>query len=289
MSTDEKNPPRSWRSSRIALAGVVLGAAAGIAGIAVAQNGDSGPPEEPPPWASTASGGSPIQFSGDRQDVGPGLSADEAIARALGNLGDSSVTSASVIDAPADSGGTGPWLSVKIDSDQGDGVKQGWLAMLVQGAVDDLMRTDENSTREVLDGAQLVDHDGSGKQVITYLGHGDVVGGQLFHSPSDDLLRQQVTEAAEKFGLKVESIQMLHPLETAVVVTMEVPDGEVDWTISELDDAIEGSTPNIEGRYLELYSPSGELLVQDGFAFRTPGGISWFAPGQDDRFGFSHG
>jgi hypothetical protein len=288
MSTDDKNPPRSWRSSRIVLAGTVLGAAAGIAGIAAAQNGDSGPPE-PPPWASTASD-SPLQFSGDRQDEGPGLSADQAIAQTLNDLGDSSVTSANVINAPADSGETGRWLSVEIDSDQGDaGVKQRWLARLIQGAVDDLMRTNETTTSDVLDGAQLVDHDSSGKQVITYLGHGGVLGGQVFSSPSDDVLRQQVTDAADKFGLTVQSIQALHPLDTALVVTMDVPDGPVDWNISKLEEAIEGSPPNIEGLYLELDSPAGEPLVQKGFSFRTPGGDMWFAPGQDDRFGISHG
>jgi hypothetical protein len=188
-----------------------------------------------------------------------------------------------------DSGGTGQWLSVEVGGDQGHGVKARWLTRLVQGAVDDLMRTDEPVTSDVLDGGQVSYADESGERVLRYTGHGSVLGGQVFHSPSDEMLRQQVNDVAAAFGLTVESIQTLHPLETALAVTMDVPAGPVDWTITDLEDAIEGSVPQVEGLYLELDSTSGEPLIQKSFAYRVPGGSMWFAPGQDDRFGVTHG
>jgi len=189
----------------------------------------------------------------------------------------------------------GHWLRVTIDSEQGDGIKQHWLAQLMQGAVDDLMHTDEATTSEVLDGAQLVDRDTAGKQVVTDLGHGGVVAGQVFESPSDDTLRQQVAAAAEKYGLRVDSVQVLHPLESALAVSMTVPHGPLDgWNLASLQHAIEGAVsprtePDIEGLYLELNAPSGRPLLESGYAYRIPGGGGWSAHGQDERFGINHG
>ncbi len=232
------------------------------------------------------------------------MSADEATQQALGALGAPSVTSATVIDAPADSGDSGQWLSVAVDSNDGDSndgdsVKQEWLAQLLQGAVEDLMRTNQTTTSGVLDGAQLVDRNQSGKTVVTYLGHGGVVGGQVFESPSDEALRHQVQAAAEKYGLTVDSVEILHPLESALAVAMTVPDGPLHgWTLGSLEGAIEGGgpvrahtgvTPNVEGLYLELRSPTGRPLLKSSYAFRVPGGSAWTAPGQADRFGIQHG
>jgi hypothetical protein len=205
------------------------------------------------------------------------------------------VTSATVGTPALSSGESGQWLTVTIDSDQADGVKQRWLAQMVQGAVEDLMRTYEATTSQVLQGAKLVDRDESGHRVVADLGYGAVVGGQAFGSPSDDALRQQVAAAAEKYGLTVDSVQVLHPLDSALVVTMTVPDGPLDgWDLGSLQHAIEGGTgsqfhPDVEGLYLELRSPSGNPIVKSSMAFRIPGGGGWSAPGQDERFGINHG
>ena len=255
------------------------------------QNPTATDPTSPgsPPHAATASG-KPIQFSASRQDVGPGLSADQATQQVLGGLGDPSVTSATVATPALSSGESGHWLTVTIDSDQADGVKQSWLAQMVQGAVEDLMRTHEPTTSQVLQGAKLVDRDGSGHRVVTDLGYGAVVGGQVFDSPSDAALRQQVATAAQKYGLTVDSIQVLHPLDSALAVTMTVPDGSLDgWGLDSLQNAIEGGTvPDVEGLYLELRSPSGQIIVKSSMAFRIPGGGGWSAQGQDGRFGINH-
>ena len=92
----------------------------------------------------------PSQCSAARQDVGPGLTADQATQQVLRGLGDSSVTSATVGRPALSSGEAGRWLTVTIDSDQSEGIKEQWLAQLVQGAVEDLMRTHGATTSQVL-------------------------------------------------------------------------------------------------------------------------------------------
>ncbi len=272
--------------------GSVLGAVVAVIGAAAARDRDPDPgPATPPPGASTASG-TPDQISADREANGPGLSADAAIAQVLHGLGDSSVKSATLIQDPAN-GASSPtgasWLDIQIDSDQGDSIKQVWLGLLVQGAVSDSMRTTQSTTSEVLAGAQIVDHDRSGRQVITQLGHGSVVGGQVFNSPDDATLRDRVAQVAAKYGLTVRSVQVLHPLESALAVTFTVPDGSVDWTIGDLKQEIEDDPQSIEGSYIELDDPSGRPLLRGAGAARIPGGGLWFARGQDERFGAVHG
>jgi hypothetical protein len=299
MSLDEETSQlhrnllrRRGKLRRVAVVGALLGIAVGVVGAAAAREWDPGP-ATPSTNASDATAGTPDQISADRDASGPGLSADAAIAQVLASLGDSSVISATVMQPPVAGSsnpvGSAPWLDIHIDSDQGDGTKQVWLGQLVQGAVADLMRTTQTTTSEVLDGAQIVDRDGSGHQIVTGLGHGSVLGGQVFDSPDDAALRHHARDIAAKFGLKVESVQVLHPLESALAITFTVPDGRVDWTIGELKQAIEGSPPRIEGLYLQLDSPSGKPLLRGGGASRIPGGALWFAVGQDERFGALHG
>jgi hypothetical protein len=275
---------------------LTLATVAGAAiGLNLSGSEGSGCREEASGSGSSASPDGPSQFSATRQDVGPGLSADQATQQVLGGLGDPSVVSATVGTPSLSSGESGRWLTVTMDRSQGDAVEREWLAQLVQGAVEDLMRTHEATTSQVLQGAELVTRDESGHRSVTDLGFGAVVGGQVFGCPSDDALRHQVAATAERYGLTVDSVEVLHPLESALVVTMTVPDGPLDgWTLESLQEAIEGGAgptfhPDVEGLYLELRSPSGAPLVKSGVALRIPGGGGWSAPGQDERFGISHG
>jgi hypothetical protein len=289
MSTKARRIPRI---SHLVVAGVLLGAGAGVAGIAAAEGGWGS--ADPPPSASTETD-KPLQFSVKLQATGPGLSSEEAVQRTLEALGDASIASAQVIPAPADSGDTGRWLSIDLAADQPSNTKEEWLAQLVRGAVDDQMRTDEVTTNDVLSGAQLVTHPKSGDGETEPLGHGGVYAGQVFGSPTDEALREQVESTARTYGMNVISLDVLHPLESALVVRLTIPDGPPDgWNAESLENAIVGASspdfnPNVEGAYIELDSANGEPLLTESYAYRVAEGGLWVAPGQDDRFGINHG
>jgi hypothetical protein len=215
---------------------------------------------------------------------------DEAISLVLKGMAGTEVRSASVMGVPTGSAATAPRVSVQVDSDQGDDLYPVWLGGLVQGAVADLMRDDEETTADVIGGRQVEDTDQSGAPVTIKLGTGSVVGGQAFHSPSDDELEARADAAARKFGLELLSVEVMHPLESAISVRFAVPEeGELTWTIDDLRDAVAGSPLSVEGVFIEIVSPSGKSLLRTGTSYRTgEGGLS-FAPGQDDRFGALHG
>lgn len=272
----------SFRARRLVLGGAILGLAAGTVGAAVA--GDWGPQFNP--HASTAVG-EPNTFAPYVNSPGPGLPPDQAIAQVTDALNQFGVISASRIDPPDGTAGT-PWLSVQVDSDLADDVLPDWLALLTEGAVADLMHTDEATTHDVIGGTELVDTDKSGQQLATPLGYGAVVAGQDFRSPSDAELADRVSQVAAQFGLGVSSVQVLHPLDSALEVTLTVPEGDVNWTINQLQDSLQGDPRSIEGIYIELDSEAGDPLLRTSEAGRSGGGSLWFAPGQDERFGALH-
>jgi hypothetical protein len=227
----------------------------------------------------------PSAVSHERRATG-----DEALSLALKGMSGTEVRSASLMEAPADSPTTGPWVSVQVNSNKGDDLYAVWLAGLVRGAVVDRMWDDEESTADVVGGGQLEDTDRTGAAVVTPLGTGSVVGGQVFHSPSDDDLEARAEAAARRFGLELLTVQVMHPLETAIAVRFALPgDGELTWTIDDLRAAVAGSPLSVEGVFIEIVSPSGKSLLRTGASYRTgEGGLS-FARGQDDRFGAVHG
>jgi len=73
---------------------------------------------------------------------------------------------------------------------------------LVEGAVGELVRTDQKTLAEVL-GAEVVTSTRSGHLVTRPLGLGYSPLGHRFHSPSDADLRQRATDVARKYGLTV--------------------------------------------------------------------------------------
>jgi hypothetical protein len=247
-----------------------------------------------PPGSAATAADSPLQFSSKVQATGPGESADQAIADTLKGMQGTAITSAEMVPAPPDSGGTGQWLRIHFTGTQQFDVQRQWLAQLVHGAVADRMRTDQQATADVLGGAQLVNDSGD-QNGNESLGHGGVLGGQLFGSPSDEELRSQVETSAAKLGLKVNSVEVLHPLESALMVNLTVPDGEIQgWNAQSLEHAIEGAVspdfnPDVEGVYIELESPSGKPVLKESYAYRVPEGGLWVDPDQEDRFGVNHG
>jgi hypothetical protein len=170
-----------------------------------------------------------------------------------------------------------------------DGVPDMWLADLAVGAVAERLHTDQAVASDIVSSATAVGPGKAGDMVTTNLGIGAVRLGQVFGSPSDSALTAHVADVAERHGLTVASLQILHPLESALSVTFVVPDGaEVYWTIDALRTDLVGDPPDVEGVYIELDDAHGQPLLQSGAAYRTGDGGLWFAPGQDARFGAVH-
>jgi hypothetical protein len=245
-------------------------------------------------WAGLSITALCLTACGNARDAHPdatpsGLTPEDAVARVLASLGDPTVQSADVIADPSDNPGGLPWVRVRLDSNAGDGVKEVWLGELVDAAVGELIRSDQTTLSQVLGGGEIVDRTVQGHVLTTPLGFGYSRMGQRFHSPSDADLRERVDAVANKYGLDVTSVQVLHPLDSALAVTFTVPDGHVTWSIDQLSNDLSGSPDDLEGLFVQLDSPSGEPLLRGGSANRFKGGDLWFAPGQDERFGAVHG
>lgn len=171
-----------------------------------------------------------------------------------------------------------------------DRVPDVWLADLAVGAVAERSHSGQAMANDLVSSATAVGPGKGGDTVTTDLGVGAVRLGQVFGSPSDSALVAHVAEVAERHGLTVADLQILHPLESALSVKFVVPDGAtIDWTIDELRTDLVGESPDVEGVFIELDDSHGQPLLQSGVAYRTGEGGLWFAPGQDARFGAIHG
>jgi hypothetical protein len=270
---------------RLAIGGLTLGLALGAIGIAVARGGGD---DHLAPQAAVSDMGTPGADASQIDPNGPGETSSAAIADVTAALSDAGVVSAAIVPTMQGAATDAPGVSITVKSDAGDGVWPLWLGDLAQGAIADRMRTDQQTTNQVISAGEIVDTN-DGKPLTTGLGSGSVRAGQVFSSPSDAELTDRVNQVAQRFGLKVESAEVLHPMDSAVAVTFVVPDGVVDWTIDQLRAAVQGDPQSIEGFYLELRGPSGDLLLQDAGASRIGAGNLWFAPGQDERFSAVHG
>lgn len=226
--------------------------------------------------------------SADANDTPTGLKPHAAVARVLASLGDPAVQGVDVIPAPGVYGCGSPCLRVRFNSNADHGVKEVWLGQLIEGAVGELVRTDQKTLAEVL-GAEVVTPTRGGDRVTTPLGMGYSPLGKRFNSPTDADLRQRAADVADKYGLTLDSVDVLHPLDSALAVTFTVPSGAVSWTLYQLTNDLLGSPIDVEGLSIQLNSPSGQPLLRVANGERVKGGGGWFAPGKDDRFGLQHG
>jgi hypothetical protein len=210
--------------------------------------------------------GAPGDYNSGHRVVGRGLTSAQAVAQVLADFAGTPVRNITVGSPKLRDGPTDPsWLTVEVAGVDPNGVEATWLDVLAPEAVANLMSHGEPTTKAV------------------------TRGDQQFASPSDDVLRSRIHDAALKFGLEVRKLTILHPLDSAVSVSFTVPDNAtVSWTIDQLRAAVEGSPRTLEGSLIKLYSTSGELLLSSGVAYRTGlGGLS-FAAGQDERFHAVH-
>jgi hypothetical protein len=250
----------SRRSRRLVIGILVfVTMAGGVAFASILKRGNQSP-QLPQP------SGAPGNYNSEHRVIGRGLTSAQAVAQVLADFAGTPVRNITVGSAKLRDGPTDPaWLTVEVVGVDPNGVEATWLEVLAPEAVANLMSHGEPTTKAV------------------------TRGGQQFASPSDDLLRLRVHNAASKFGLEVRKLTILHPLDSAVSVSFTVPDNAtVSWTIDQLRAAVEGSPRTLEGSLIKLYSTSGELLLSSGVAYRTGlGGLS-FAAGQDERFHAVH-
>lgn len=266
-----------------ALAAIVLAGAA----VAVADEGGSDPMPQPREIAADVPG-DPLAYAATTEAASPQQQAGtDVVKQVLGGLksAPSPVVHASVARDPKG-------LSVRIDmADYDDTVEQAWYANLAFGALVEGARLDtDRSMAQVVTSAVVSGKNKAGDVVDQPLPVGAVALGQRFGSPSDAALTDRVRSVAAQYGLQTKNVALLHPLETALHVVLEVPDGaSIDWTVEQLRTALVGEHPDVEGLLIELVSPSGAPLLSAGTAYRTGLGGLWFAPDQDTRFGALHG
>jgi len=186
-------------------------------------------------------------------------------------------------------------VHVKTDTLEGTGdVRATWQAELAIGAVGELERTDQKALSDILTESTIT-ADLPGSNVDLGNGHGFVAAGQNFAAQaanrSDRSIIQTLQAAAKKFDLSVVSTEILRPLGPApsIVLQLNADTEKLDWNIDDLRTAFAGDPIQYEGLYVELRSTDGTPLIATGMAYRTGIGGTWFAPGQDERFGANHG
>jgi hypothetical protein len=227
---------------------------------------------------------------------GPGLGLDipSAADRVLSGEGMDAVRSVEEISLGSSPEEGLPRLRLTIaeDSLEGPGrVQATWLGSISQGAIGELIRTDQVAINQVLGHSEIYVVSPSGSRTL-YGNLGFVATGQEFSdanlSDADLISRTKATLAS--FGLSALDVQILRPLGAAMFIRVSRPDSEdPQWTIDELLDAIGGTPRTLEGLCLEIDSTSGKPLLAGAAAYRTGLGSLWFTDGQDERFNALHG
>ena len=237
--------------------------------------------------------GQPAAYVDTSQGAGPGMSADDAITQVEKSINSPYITRIAV----ADSGTSG--IALAIDetapsATDGQQTALTWEAAIAQGAIGELMHTDQARMSEVLLPGSVSVHVPSGESLsLDPLSIGAVAPAQVFASSRDGATDTELSEQAarnlEKFGLKPQVIEIRRPLGAALVVKASLADDStIDWTLDDLRAALWGPTHEYEGILIELMSPSGESRLVAGSSYRTGLDALWFAPGQDARFGARH-
>ncbi len=213
------------------------------------------------------------------------LTLEQAIARVSQGLSGTAIGSIEQLNASE----TSMRLAVRVSNIDSKSVEAFWLASLAQGAVADLVNSGAETTSDVISSSLILGPGDDQKDAID-IGHGSIRSGQLFGSSSDQQLIERVKSVADRFDLVVKSVQVVHPLESALHVRFVVDASiNVTWTIDELRSAVEGATPTVEGSLIELVDTDGNVLLTSASSYRTGLGGLWFAPGQDERFNAEHG
>lgn len=231
--------------------------------------------------------GAPHDFANGQRLTPLHLTASQARQRVLAGLSGTPVTAISIGQSELRQERSA--IEVAVQGIDAQSIEADWLGNIALGAMSDLMRSSEDSTQDVILGGRVTGVDGAGVTSTVGLGVGYVAGGQRFASPADAALRLRVDRVAQQYGLQVRSLKILHPLNSAIMLSLVVPtEGDVAWRLYDLENALTGEPSLVEGFYLALYSSDDKLLLTAGQALRSGSGGLWFAEGQDARFGAVH-
>lgn len=264
--------------------GIAAASAALVFAFASISLAAASPPDDESPVVEEPTG-EPMSYASevhsDRVSVSP-AAAEQRVRLGLG-------TGTVVTDVISSSSSKGRKITVMLDR-MDDPIKATWEANLAAGAYAELIHGAEPAYSDLVDSAQATGPGVDGSDNTIPLGIGAARFGQIFGSPSDADLAEHAGEVAKRFGLDIVDLEILHPLDSAMHVSLTVPDKDkIRWTIKDLTDSLFGPSPNVEGHLIELLSEDGKPLLRTSAAFRVGSGSLWFAPGEDSRFGATHG
>ena len=163
-----------------------------------------------------------------------------------------------------------------------------WEAALLVGAVADRTTADGHMASVIK--AYVVDHtdsDGTTTPGLWQPTNDSIVGGQKFEPPGDDReIERTVTETLAGYGMAPVSIDVLHPLDTAVKVIATIDSADaMNGRLGELQTVLTGTPAQYEGVYLEVRLPDSSPIAVLATSFRTGRGSQWVRPDLEDSLG----
>lgn len=229
-------------------------------------------------------------YSGLTQNY-PDQELDSALTDSLAELAPDTFTDAH-FGPPPEGGGapTATWLYLTVPDIGGPETESlfTWQADLLAGAI-----ADRIGGSAPLAGMTLSESSAAGQPVqLTGGALGAVVREQYFplQDSSDAVITQHVQDVLTGYQLRPLEIEILRPLGAAVLIRAEAPTKEQLQGISTALLSDLGGTPAVlEGVYVELSLPSGEVVFVSGGSKRVGGGFVRFAPGYDELMGITHG
>ena len=208
---------------------------------------------------------------------------DSVLAAVVSHYGGRALSSAGFEAPPPTWHGTGRWLRFTAAT-QGDEASESrplWEADLVAAAVRD--RLHALGIQPDLVGVQVIANLPGGQTRDLGGGVGNTVFGQAFSSSTDASIRAAIARAADRLGLSLASVQILHALQPAPAVVVKSADPA----------AFVASYPAIwnqlfgravyEGVYLEAVDASGRPFYVGGAVYRSGAGLQWIRRDLDPR------
>lgn len=116
---------------------------------------------------------------------------------------------------------------------------------------------------------------------------GELAAHQLFDSGGDDLSTIARAKAIlAKYGLTPVYLDVLHPLDAALVIRATVPTADgLHGQLTQLEEELAGSPRRYEGWFLQIELPDGTVIARVGGDYRTGDGMQWTSAGLEGVLG----